>query len=233
MDADGPGGMVLLFGLFAVIVIIALIYQYVMREKRRGEWASFATSLALRFSPKDHFSIPKSEPHGLFRRGHSRRARHVLYGRFQGRDIKCFDYQYTVGSGDDSRTYHMTCLIIKPPIPFRQLEIRPESFSDKVGEFFGADDIDFESDEFSRKFHVKCSDPKFAYDVIHARTMQFMLGHKPLAIEARGRSVLLRYAKEQQLPLPHGVTALLETGCDFIDLLPEYLIKQHGSEAGL
>ena len=217
---------IFIIGIMVTIFIVAYFYQRYMREKRRSEWIPFARKLGLRFNHKDLYGIPQSEPHPLFNRGHSRRASNVMHGGFGGREIKCFDYRYTVGSGKNKRTYVMTCLLIEAPIPFKDLLIRPETFGDQIGEFFGADDIDFESDEFSRKFRVKCSDRRFAYDVLHTRAMKFLLGHKPLAIEARGRAVLLRYAKEQLLPIPHGVAALLETGGEFIELLPEYVLKE-------
>ena len=46
---------------------------------------------------------------------------------------------------------------------------------DKIAGALGFHDINFESSEFSRKFHIKCADKKFAYDVIHPRMMEFLL----------------------------------------------------------
>ena len=50
-----------------------------------------------------------------------------------------------------------------------------EFFGPPFGEFFGHDDIDFESAEFSRNFYVKSSDRKWAFDILHARAMEFLL----------------------------------------------------------
>ena len=52
-----------------------------------------------------------------------------------------------------------------------------------MGEFFGHDDINFESSEFSRRFHVSASDRKWAYDVITQRTMDYLLELPPVTIE--------------------------------------------------
>lgn len=40
-------------------------------------------------------------------------------------------------------------------------------------------DIDFESDEFNRRFRVQCSNRKFAYDVITAPVMETLLAMRP------------------------------------------------------
>ena len=53
------------------------------------------------------------------------------------------------------------------------------------------DDIDFESDEFSRKFYVQSSDRKFAYDVLHPRMMEFLLQTTPPMIDVEGGALCL------------------------------------------
>ena len=55
------------------------------------------------------------------------------------------------------------------------LFIRREGIFDSVKRAFGFDDIDFESAEFSKRFFVKSSDKRFAYDVIHPKMMEFLL----------------------------------------------------------
>ena len=81
------------------------------------------------------------------------------------------DYQYTTGSGKNRSTHNKGLVIIGCDHPTIPLQIRRENPFDKVGEFLGMDDIDFESAEFSRKFYVKSSDRKSAYDVINARSI--------------------------------------------------------------
>ena len=59
-----------------------------------------------------------------------------------------------------------------------------------MGEFFGFDDIDFESDEFSREFCVKAADRRWAFDVIHQATMEFLLAAPRFTIELAGPRVM-------------------------------------------
>ena len=90
------------------------------------------------------------------------------------------DYRYTVthqtGKNRSTKTYRLSYLIIGMPyesVP--KLLVRSENFFDKIAGFVGFDDIDFESVEFSRKFHVSSSDKRFAYDLIDPRMMEFLM----------------------------------------------------------
>jgi hypothetical protein len=59
---------------------------------------------------------------------------------------------------------------------------------------FGYDDIDFESHEFSRKFCVRSKDKKFAYDVCHARMIEYLLANDDLNIEIENMTLALAYS---------------------------------------
>ena len=50
--------------------------------------------------------------------------------------------------------------------------------------------IEFESIEFNRRFFVSSPNRRWAYDVIHPRTMEFLLGSPPIAIEFGQGTVL-------------------------------------------
>ena len=58
-------------------------------------------------------------------------------------------------SGKNRQTHVFSAVILDSDVVLQPLFIRPEGFFDKISEFFGADDIDFESAEFSRRFYVK------------------------------------------------------------------------------
>ncbi len=71
------------------------------------------------------------------------------------------------------------------------LTIRREGILDKFAASFGFDDIDFESEEFSRRYHVGCSDRKFAYDVITPRAMEFLIREAAPAMRIEQGCVLI------------------------------------------
>jgi hypothetical protein len=83
--------------------------------------------------------------------------------------------------------------VVDTGLPLKPLFIRPEGFFDKVTEFVGLDDIDFESAEFSQKFFVKAPDRRWAYDVLHQKTMELMLAYPRFYIEFQGTQVMAYY----------------------------------------
>jgi hypothetical protein len=119
----------------------------------------------------------------LFDRGRSRHTSLHLEGEVDGRRARCLDYRYTTGSGKNRKTHRYSIVIVDTGSPVIPLAIRREHVFDRMGEVFGHDDIDFESSEFSRRFHVSAADRKWAYDVIHTGTMDYLLTLPPVTIE--------------------------------------------------
>src|SRR5208283_3583865 len=111
-----------------------------------------------------------------------------------------------------------TCIVVASPLIFKHLNIRPENILDKFTEAIGFDPIQFESAEFSRKFHVRCEDKKFAYDIIHARMIEFLMQDpKHIYIEAQSHSIL--FHRNKQLAILDVEILLLEAH-KFMELTP-------------
>lgn len=167
------------------------------------------------------------------RRGDSRYAYNIMRGSWQQRDMIGFDYHYQTCTTDNKgrrQTHHhyFSAVIITSSIPLKPLLIRPEGFFDKMTEFFGADDIDFESAEFSRKFFVKSPDRRWAFDVLHARTMEFLLGQPMFQMQFARQEVMIwrdRTFKVQDFEAAADVV----TGV--LDRFPEYLIRQQKGQS--
>jgi len=185
----------------AVLVVVAIaIVGWRMEKKRQEALAALAQQLSLRFDPGvDHGHDDEYAQFEIFRRGNSRVARNTLTGTIELFDQPCrlvagdFRYKTTSGTGKNRRTttHRFSYLIVHPPWRTPPLLIRPEGFFDKVKGAFGFDDIDFESAEFSRRFYVKSSDKKFAYDVLHPRMMEFLLAEQPIMIDIEGGALCL------------------------------------------
>lgn len=166
---------------------------------------------------------------GVLQRGHSRRCGCLVRGELDGLPLALFDYRYVTGHGKNRTTHRLALAVVDLPYPVQPLRLRPEHAFDKVGEFLGADDIDFESAEFSARFHVAADDRKWAYDVIHARMMEFLLeapagfalemGSHEIAVFRRGYGTPAVY--EQALALLQGVR----------ERIPDYVIRQQRGEA--
>ncbi|MHC4201700.1 MAG: hypothetical protein ACYSU0_17070, partial [Planctomycetota bacterium] len=149
----------------------------------------------------------------LFRRGHSRRARNVINGERDGSAVMIFDYRYTTGSGKNKSTHSRSVMIVEmPEQSFPELLIRREGFFDKIAAAVGFDDIDFESHEFSRKYYVKSRDKRFAYDVVDARMMEFLLDVGDLSVEMEGSDIAFC---ERRLSV-EGIERLHDVAWEFI-----------------
>lgn len=178
------------FVLFAVLGVAAFAviayFAHLQEKKRRDALAAFAAEMGWRFSPQADRTLPARYPeHQAFRRGHSRVARNRLAGTLAveaeegGRldlPVEMGDYKYTTGSGKNRRTHNLSYLLIQaPPGTRSSLAVRAENLADKMAAAMGFDDIDFESVEFSDRFHVKSNNKRFAYDVLHPRMMDFLM----------------------------------------------------------
>ncbi len=211
--------------LLIIVVVIGIgIYATYRDRKRREALASWAQSKGWRLQ-RGKIGRLNSEYPGLkfFDKGHSRSAKNVITGDHEGLPVRLMDYTYATGSGKSRTTHNLGVVILKTEFPVIPLAIRRENPLDRVGEFFGADDIDFESAEFSRKFYVKSNDRRWAYDVIHQRAMDYLLGAPSyniafgtfeLAVTKTGHFAPASY--EEALAMAKGL----------YDLIPDYVIRQ-------
>ena len=64
-----------------------------------------------------------------------------------------------------------------------------------VGGGGGGKKVRFESEEFNDRFTVRTDNPKFASDVIHPRTMEFLMAVQPPGFRIEGN--LMRFSVER------------------------------------
>lgn len=222
----------------ASLIIASAIHAAKQTQARRDALAALASEIGFRFNPdKDTRHDDEYAHFEVFRRGHSRAAYNTLTGAIDpGGDeglaampIKMGDFTYKITSSNGktttTRTYNFSYLILHLPygaVP--DLLIRAEGVFDKLAGAFGFDDIDFESEEFSRRFHVKSADKKFAYDVCHPRMMEFLMQSDPPTIDIeRGRCCLVNGSKRWE---PADFKAMLGWAKAFFEQWPEHVVKQ-------
>lgn len=162
---------------------------------------------------------------GALSRGDSRRAYNVLHGRRRGRELSAFDFRYSEGSGKNRHTHRLSAAAVTCDCNFQELVIRPEGFLDKLAAAVGLDDIDFESHEFSQKFYVKSPDRKFAYSVITAQMMEFLLGSPGWSLEMHGEGVLIWTGSRWSPAEFRAAIAVLE---GFLERVPHFVWKDLG-----
>jgi len=213
----------------AVIGLAALIaFGVWCRAKRRKELAAWASRKGLTFRPERDSGFDERYPaFGCLRRGYGRFASSIAEGDWNGRRVTAFDYRYVTGSGKNRQTHHFSAMILRSNVPLKPLRIRSENVFDRVTEFFGLDDIDFESAEFSREFHVKAADKRWAYDVLHQRTMEFLLSMPRFSIEFDDRHVI---AWRNRLFNVETFESAIVAAEGILDRMPEYVVRQQGGK---
>ncbi len=219
----------LMFGGFVALIIVGIVWGIIRNRKRREEMNRLAAELGFRYYPDDPWGLPtRYAGMDVFQQGHSRKASNILAGEMQGRSVLLFDYQYTTGSGKDETTTYYLVGLFEMPILAPRLWLRRESIFDAVASWFGHDDIGFESTEFSRRYHVKCEERKFAYDIFHARLIEYLLasGDTP-AMEMNGPLMVLY----QGLKGIDQIRRLLTIGTEIIHGTPDYVLHERGVPA--
>lgn len=192
---------VLVIGM-VVLVIVALVVGARRERERREAMRAYATRMGLRFTERDEALDERMAAFPPFAVGHSRVGLNLMEGEATLGGVRMTylagDYQYKVttsnGKSTQTTTYNMSFIAVAPVLSIgEELTVREEGVFDKIGAFLGFDDIDFESSEFSKRFHVKCSDRRFAFDLFDPRMMEFFLGSRPPRVHARAGVLLFDY----------------------------------------
>jgi len=216
--------------LLAAAVVGGLIYAGVLSDrKRRESLRAVARSLGLGFDPGADRHLHHVYAHPVFKKGHSKQAKNNLFGMMTlggyPVHVRMGDYRYTTGHGKHSQTHRISYAAFQLPfVGTPDLLIRRENIGDKLIGGIGFDDIDFESEEFSRTFWVKSGQKKHAYDVIHPKMMEFLLRGPTPHVEIVQDVCLIREGWGHWDPATfEGAPGWFQA---FLDRWPEHLIER-------
>ncbi|MBL1217421.1 MAG: hypothetical protein D8M59_07980 [Planctomycetes bacterium] len=232
---DGPLQIFVIIGVLAIALVCGY-FAWKAEQKRRQELSLLAAELGFDFSPhRDRRHDDEYAHFEIFRKGHSRSAFNTMRGTVEidgnRYRVKMGDFTYKVTSGSgksrSTRTYHFSYIILHLPfLDVPSLLIRPEGLFDKLAGAFGFDDIDFESSEFSKRFHVKSSDKRFAYDVITPRMMTFLLESMPATVDIEHSRCMLSDGRKRWKPAQFR--AMLDWVVTFLDQWPDHVQSELG-----
>jgi len=225
------GTALIIVGIVAALIAAAW-YGWWAKKKRRQELALAAQQFGLQYAPVDTFNC-LALPFGLLSRGDGRGTENVLWGAWQGMDLREFDYWYydrtTDSKGQTSKTYyHFSCVVTEIPLTAPDLSVTKENIFTRFADHVGLRDIEFESEDFNREFNVKSRDKKFANDVIDARMMQWLLqSGEGWAFEMNGPYVLVYHKRLR----PAELTPLLGAVKMYVDHIPKVAYSLYGDPA--
>ncbi len=155
--------------------------------------------------------------------GENRYAFNILEGTYQDQKLFVFDYHFQTGSGKDQDHRYYTIFMLIVPEAFPKILIRPQDMLGRIEGVFDAENIKFESAEFSKHYQVHCPDKKFAYDVCNPQMMEYLLANPGLAIEIQGPVISLAFT-----PLMPSleIESNLQRIAQIRALLPQYLFSK-------
>jgi hypothetical protein len=224
-------GFLLIAGL-VVLAIVAAYLSYYFKRKRREALALMARQLGMEYSPQDQVGC-LNYPFALLAKGEGRGTENVVWGTWQGIHMTEFDYWYyeesTNSKGHRSRTYYrFSCAVTEIAAQCAHLSLDREGVLTRLADHLGLHDIEFESDDFNRRFNVKCSDRKFANDLVDSRMMQWLLGvDGTFQFEVSGTWVLCYSSRLR----PVDLVPLLGSAKQFVGHVPHVVFELYGTGA--
>ncbi len=229
--------------LFPVIVVgmltvfVLLLYLGWRAEKKRvAGLRAYAAQRGWTYTDRDD-SWHRTFHGSPFESGHNRQSRKVLTGAHDGRQCAVFDFVYhttetsTNSEGhtthrEQSHWFNVVALSVGAVTP--GLSVSPEGvFGRLLGRMFNRD-IELESEEFNRAFTVSSEDRRFAFDVLHPRMMELLLGHPDTAWRIDQGWLLTVERSTYDLP---DVESRLAFADRILDSLPDFLRRHYGIPA--
>jgi hypothetical protein len=149
-------------------------------------------------------------------------AYNIVEGTSNGRRVCAFDYHDETDGAAKPRS-DFSAVIVTTNLALKPLLVRSQESLDRLAAFCGFDDVDFESAEFSRRFHVKSPDKRWAYDVISQSTMEFLLAHPRFSLEFAGADVIAYDGSRFKVATFDAALSFIE---GILERLPPSLVRE-------
>jgi hypothetical protein len=207
-----------------------------LKARRMLEFRLFARTYGFQYSHHDPFGLVNL-PFRLFTLGEKRKVDNVLWGTWQGHPVKVFDYIYFAEGRTPVSLWwkHRTtfrrfsCAMVEAPLPaaFPPLRISPEGPLSRLADHVGLRDIELESGEFNRRYQVQGPERRFAYELIDARMIRWLLGlDRPVCFEVVGRWIIAYHGRVR----PARLIPLIGSAAGFRERIPRAAADLYGIE---
>jgi hypothetical protein len=223
------GGPILLVGGVALF----WLHRWAQRDRRRLAMARFASDhgLELRSRPKK----APSEGFRLFGRGDGGRARNLLQGEWNGVPVRAMDYEYFATRAvwvfyRVKRWQRCSVAVMDLGASVPCVLTERNGAAGLAADYMGFHDVQLNSDEFNRRFHVTTDDREFAYKFFDLGMLRWLLNQQDLIeAEVLGRKALVA----KPVLDPAAMAELLDAAVGFRSHIPRLVRrKYHLSETG-
>jgi hypothetical protein len=240
--------VVILLVISAIVLIVIVAIGSAARERERvAGVVSWAGQNGFAFHKDDPFDLDRRyNGMGDVGRGHSRYAYEILHRSdpaavfifryyFQTTETRTVTHTNADGSSHTTtetyeESHHRAYFVIELNAAFPALHIRPEHWGDKLAGLIGFDDINFESEQFSRRYFCKSDNREFAYAVIHPQMIEWMMDLKFVGQLEDGKFIIdisgLQYDAG-------GIGQTWEQAVGFINRIPPFVWQDYGKRAKL
>ena len=212
------GNMEILFffavagGVVALVAVVAY-YAHLAEKKRIEDLRKVAGELGFDFEPKgDEPFLQSLRLFNLFAQGHSKALTNLMRGRTQDLEVAIFEYRYVTGSGKHKHTWNHSVVsfrFVGTVLP--GFSLRPENMGHKIGQWFGSQDIDFDTHPiFSKRYLLRGSDEAAIRGIFKKNVLDFYEGKTGLCTEGAGNTLL--FYREGTRVKPEGIRAFMEEG---------------------
>jgi carbonic anhydrase len=205
------------FSIVLVVVIMGISYQ--AEKARRAALQQLAITLSFRFNPTGSGELLNYLPDfPIYSRGHTKKIKNQLDGKYRDCQVSFFDYTYVIGYGKSRHSYRQSIVAVRSEqAAFPKFSLGPESFFNTLGKIFGAKDINFEdAPEFSKRYFLKCEKETEIRSLFSPRVLTYFTDNPGLCVEGY-QNVLLFYRKNHRV-LPEEVEQFLAKGWETLKI---------------
>jgi hypothetical protein len=223
-EGGPPGAFFLLPFLRLGVVGLFAWWGWTQAKKRRELFQQVALSRGWTWTAQDDRWVERF-PGTPFGEGDDRTAANVMTGEFRGRPMVAFDYSYETHSTDSeghrtTTTHRYAICSLGLPAALPSFELVPEGLLGRFGTLLGMQDIELESEDFNRRFRVRCDEAKLAYELLPTRTMEALLARPALHVRLCGADAV---CWESGSHSPSELLARLDTLSTLLDGVPAYV----------
>lgn len=189
--------------LLAVIIVYSIVYSRRKQRERTEAMERVCIEMGFVFEPRADVDLLTSLGDlPLYTRGHSRRAKNMMTGRVGTDAVKVVEFQYTTGGGQHQHTSKQTVAVFPQATrSLPDLQLAPENVFHKLGQVFGYQDIDFESNpDFSGRYLVRGPDETAIRAALYPETLSFFAEHEGWTVEIRSGTVGIYRAGQRSKP---------------------------------
>ena len=198
---------VLFFVFFIALIVGLIVYNNKKEKERTLAMQQAAQQMGWTFAPEAQLGmIPHSDYFNLFKQGHSKSIKNMIYGQMNGAKAAVFDYRYTVGHGKNSHTYNQTVIYFESPrLQLPMFTMSPENFMHKFISALGYQDIDFGNrPEFSKRYLLRGQDEGAIRQSFTAHILSFYEANQGLHTEGGGSQLFIYRLSYRVPPMQAG-----------------------------